>query len=179
MSEFDDDESGGRDDPTTAQIAGDGVIASEFIDGYLAGMATLNAALAGSGPDTHFYSFDWIGDVSEPVDVQLLLAFQSDPARMAVAAVPIEDWRLDVGRLARKWLGRDLAPPAAQALSEEFIELLDTFMGGAGFSAAYKIEVSPPPGVDVYAPRIGSAYDHIVFELDEGRLLLEFVVDDR
>lgn len=169
------------DDPSDLDAGGvDGasVLASEFVDGYLAAMATLSATLAEAEADTHFYSFDWVGPLDDPADGQLLAAFQSDAGRMRIDLAPVADWRTDVGRLARKWLGRDLAPAAANALVVEFQEILEAFLGGPGDVAAFRVDVSPPDGRDVYEPRIGASFDHLMFETAEGRFLLEFVVDD-
>lgn len=148
----------------------------DFIDGYLAGLATLNAALSGAPPNSFFYSFDWIGDATEPIETSLHQAFQSAPEAMAFDVAPLADWREEVRSLGRRWLGRDLDPSVAQALADEFVEILTAFVAG-GRADVFSIRPKAPAGLSDFEPRIGARFDHIVFETIDGRLLLEFSVD--
>lgn len=148
----------------------------DFIDGYLAGLATVNAALAGAPPNSFFYSFDWIGDASEPIEASLHQAFESEPDAMAFDVAPLADWREEARSLGRRWLGRDLSPLAAQALADEFVEILTAFIAGSR-AEVYSVRPKAPPGRADFEPRIGASFDHIVFETIDGRLLLEFSVD--
>ncbi len=148
----------------------------DFIDGYLAGLATVNAALAGAPANSFFYSFDWIGDASESMEASLHQAFQSAPDAMAFVVAPLADWREELRTLGRRWLGRDLAPMAAQALADEFVEILTAFIAG-GKADVYSVRPTAPSGRADFEPRIGASFDHIVFETIDGRLLLEFSVD--
>lgn len=146
----------------------------DFIDGYLAGLATVNAALAGAPPNSFFYSFDWIGDGSEPREASLAAAFQLTPDAAQISVAPLEDWKREAEQLGKKWLGRDLAPAAAQALAEEFVEILSAFLG-AQTSDVFKVTLTPSaPGA---AAALGRAHDHLLFETLDGRLLLEFSID--
>ena len=145
----------------------------DFIDGYLAGLATVNAALAGAPPNSFFYSFDWIGDGSEPREASLLSAFQAQDGDMTFEIAPLADWRVDAEQLGKKWLGRDLAPEAAQALAREFVEILEAFLAE---QTAEVFRVAPMTA-DGAAATIGRTYDHLLFETIDGRLLLEFSID--
>lgn len=148
----------------------------DFIDGYLAGLATVNAALAGAPANSFFYSFDWIGDANESIDASLHQAFQSAPEGMAFEVEALPEWSEEARRLSRRWLGRDLAPMAAQALADEFIEILTAFIAG-GKAEVYRVRPIPPAGRSDFEPRIGASFDHLLFETVDGRLLLEFSVD--
>lgn len=148
----------------------------DFIDGYLAGLATVNAALAGAPANSFFYSFDWIGDASEPIEASLHEAFQSSADKMDFEILPLADWREEVRSLGRRWLGRDLSAIPAQALADEFVEILTAFIAG-GRAEVYSVRPKAPAGMADFEPRIGASFDHIVFETIDGRLLLEFSVD--
>lgn len=145
----------------------------DFIDGYLAGLATVNAALAGAPPNSFFYSFDWIGDGSEPRETSLGNAFQAAPGSMSFEITELPDWRARVEQLGKTWLGRDLAPTASQALAREFVEILDAFLAQQNVAV---IEVKPLDASGGPA-RIGAAYDHLMFETIDGRMLLEFSIE--
>lgn len=142
----------------------------DFIDGYLAALATMNAALAGAPEHSLFYSFDWIGDGSETQETSLLNAFQAEPEQMRFAITPLSDWRAETEELAEKWLGRDLAPAAARAIAREFVEIMEAFLAEQPAEAFRVI-----PSGDVAA--LGRSFDHVMFESLDGRLLLEFSED--
>ncbi|MEM9726204.1 MAG: hypothetical protein AAF909_12195 [Pseudomonadota bacterium] len=144
----------------------------DFIDGYLAGLATVNAALAGARANSFFYSFDWIGDGSEPRETSLLNAFQAKADQLRFEIVAIADWRAEVERLGVKWLGRDLDGAAPAALAQEFADIL------AAFLAEQRAEVlRVTPQLLDGSPMLGAAHDHLLFETMDGRLLLEFSLD--
>lgn len=145
----------------------------DFIDGYLAGLATVNAALAGAPPNSFFYSFDWIGDGAEPREHSLLNAFQVEEGAMSFEINALPDWKAKAEQLAKKWLGRDLAPAASQALAREFVEILEAFLAQ---QTAEVLEVRPFDASGEPA-RVGAAYDHLMFETIDGRLLLEFSME--
>ena len=145
----------------------------DFIDGYLAGLATVNAALAGAPPNSFFYSFDWIGDGSEPRETSLTNAFQAAEGEMNFEISAAPDWKATVDGLARKWLARDLPAPAADALAREFVELIDAFLAQ---QPAEVLEVRPVAASGAPA-NLGAAYDHLMFETLDGRLMLEFSMD--
>ncbi|MEL6979115.1 MAG: hypothetical protein AAGM38_10595 [Pseudomonadota bacterium] len=145
----------------------------DFIDGYLAGLATVNAALAGAPANSFFYSFDWIGDGSEPRETSLLSAFQTSADQMSFEISALEDWRPEASQLGVRWLGRDLAPEASQALAREFVDILDAFLAQQT-AEVFRIK---PLGPDGAPSPLGAAYDHMLFETLDGRLLLEFSMD--
>lgn len=145
----------------------------DFIDGYLAGLATVNAALAGAPANSFFYSFDWIGDGAEPREASLTNAFQAAEGEFAFEIAPLADWKATATALAKKWLGRDLAPQAGEALAQEFVEILEAFLSA---QTAEVFEVRPM-GASGAPANLGSAYDHLLFETIDGRLLLEFSMD--
>ncbi|MCI4666020.1 MAG: hypothetical protein MRY74_14995 [Neomegalonema sp.] len=159
-----------------AVIALEGRPTGDFIDGYLAGLATANAALSGAPANSFFYSFDWIGDASEPVEASLHGAFQSKPEMMAFEVSPLADWRAEALELARRWLGRHLPPPAGEAVADEFVEIMTAFIAD-GRADVFTIRPTAPAGRADFEPRIGASFDHIMFETVDGRLLLEFSHD--
>lgn len=148
----------------------------EFIDGYLAGLAAVNAALINAPADAFYYSFERLGDVSEPRDRALARAFGGDTDQIAFDVEQMPDWRRALGSMAARWLGRDLPPGPGRALADEFVELIDAHLAAAPVSA---LRVAPraPVGGDGAAPRIGASFDHMLFESRDGRLLLEFAAD--
>lgn len=148
----------------------------DFIDGYLAGLATANAALSGAPANSFFYSFDWIGDTSEPMEESLHAAFQSTADQMAFDVAQLSDWRAEARTLSERWLGRQLKPDVGAAIADEFVEILAAFIAG-GRADVYSIRPVAPAGRADFEPRIGASYDHMLFETIDGRLLLEFSVD--
>lgn len=145
----------------------------DFIDGYLAGLATVNAAMTGAAHNSFFYSFDWIGDGSESREASLANAFQAGEGEMRFDIAPSPDWRAKAAELARKWLARGLPENAADSLAQEFVELLEAYLAQ---QPAEVLEVKAFTAAGAPA-NIGSAYDHLMFETIDGRLLLEFSMD--
>ena len=73
----------------------------DFIDGFLAGFATANAALSDGEATTFFYSFDWIGDGEEDCATSALyMAFQAEEGRHALRR---RSARRLAPRRARQW----------------------------------------------------------------------------
>lgn len=145
----------------------------DFIDGFLAGAALLNAAVSGEDPRRFFYSFDWVGDPDSPREEVLAAAFQVAPGELSFETELVRDWRGEADALARRWLAR-AAPERADAVAAEFVELMEAFLGG-GAVEAYVVRPSAAGG-DL-AARLGAAHDHLLLETGEGRMLLEFSVD--
>ncbi|MEM1419300.1 MAG: hypothetical protein AAF661_07540 [Pseudomonadota bacterium] len=140
----------------------------DFIDGFLAGVATATAVLSAPEPVAFFYSFDWIGDGEEEREQALLAAFDSDSEQMSFDLAEARDWRADLQALGTKWLARKLPEP----IVGEFNELMQTFFG------VDEVEVFRvlPHASGERANLLGSDYDHLLFETPDGRLLLEFSV---
>lgn len=138
----------------------------DFIDGYLAGMATATAALSGMGEVAFFYSFDWIGDGEEEREQALLAAFDSDAEEMSFDLGEARNWRGDLEALGKKWLARKMPEPVVT----EFVELMETFFGSDDIEVYRVLPRAEGPKAKV----LGSDYDHLLFETPDGRLLLEF-----
>ena len=148
----------------------------DFIDGFLAAFAVANAALSDGEAAKFFYSFDWIGDGEEERDQSLLAAFQAEEENMSFEIEQLADWRRDAQALAQKWLGRHLPPNTAPGVVDEFMEVLNAFLGPDSIEV-FRITPRPPSSGGEMHPVIGSAYDHLLFETSEGRILLEFSVE--
>ncbi|MCI4662418.1 MAG: hypothetical protein MRY63_11445 [Neomegalonema sp.] len=166
------------DAPGEAELSYDDALfmerpSAEFVDGFLAGLAVANAAAAGGEAQSLFYSFEWIGDGEEERDQALYSALQSDPTRMALTIEPLDDWESQIEGMAQKWLVRDLPIGAARTVSEEFLDLLQTFLGDDEIEV-FRVSAAPAPGCDDLEPPIGAEFDHLLFEIPEGRVLLEF-----
>ena len=101
-------------------------------------------------------------------------AFQAAEGEFTFEITSCADWKAAASALARKWLGRDLTPQAGDALAREFVEILEAFLAD---QAAEVFEVRPMSASGAPA-NLGSAYDHLMFETMEGRLLLEFSMDN-
>lgn len=160
----------GEDYPFDDRPSGD------FIDGFLAGFATANAALSDGEAAQFFYSFDWIGDGEEERDASLLAAFQAEETSMSFEVEALADWRRDAQALAQKWLARHLPPNTGEAVVDEFIQIIDAFLGRDPIEV-FRVTPRPPVGGGEMRPEVGSSYDHLLFETPEGRILLEFAVD--
>lgn len=145
----------------------------DFIDGYLAALASLNAALAGAPAHSFFYSFDWIGAGDEERLETLHAAFQSTPETMSFEVREAPNWREALAELGRKWLARYLPERSAGPLATEFVELLEAFLGDEPVTIYRVRPVAPDSGAPM-RPAIGSDHDHLLFETIEGRLILEF-----
>lgn len=145
----------------------------DFVDGYLAAMATVNAAFAGAPPHSFFYSFDWIGDGEEEREQSLHAVFQSEPEGMAFDIRQLRDWRGEIADLAKIWLARHLPERLSSHIVQEFVELIDAFIGDQP-AEVFKVRPLPPDGAATMTPQIGADHDHILFETAEGRLFLEF-----
>lgn len=146
---------------------------SDFIDGFLAATAAMNAANAGEQSAAFFYSLEWIGDGEEDRDEAILMALQSEPSLMAIEVQPLDEWRFEAARLAAKWLAQRLPAPMGETVAAEFLEALTACLGGddvEGFIVAPRA----PDGAEAFAPVIGVDHDHMLFETPTGRLLLEF-----
>ncbi len=148
----------------------------DFIDGFLAGVASANAALDANPAARYFYSFDWIGDGEEERAHALHAAFQSDESGVAFEVSPPRAWRDEAAALGGRWLGRALPPTAAAALVEEFVELLAAFLADMPVEA-FRIRPAPPSPNAPIAAAVGAEHDYLLLETPEGRLLLEFSVD--
>ncbi|MEO1328416.1 MAG: hypothetical protein AAFW46_02015 [Pseudomonadota bacterium] len=148
----------------------------DFIDGFLAGVAAVNAGLDPNPDARYFYSFDWIGDGEEEREDSLYAAFQVERAGLRFEITPVRDWRDEVEALGERWLGRTLPKGAAPALVDELVEVLDAFFAEDAVEA-YRVEASGPDGSARGRSPIGAESDHLLFESALGRLLLEFSLD--
>lgn len=148
----------------------------DFIDGYLAALASVNAALAGARPNSFFYSFDWIGDCAAEREPMLAKAFQTSLESLTIEVIPLEDWRDRVRALGRQWLGHALADGQATAVGQELSEILEAYFAASPVKV-FEVRPQPAPGAPSLASVLGESHDHILFETDEGRLLLEFSKD--
>ena len=148
----------------------------DFIDGFLAGFATANAALSQGEAATFYFSFDWIGDGEEERDESLYVAFQAEEDGMRFEIEPLSDWRRDAQSLAQKWLARYLPPNTGQDVVAEFMQILDAFLAEDAVEV-FRITPRPPAGGAEMTPAIGGSYDHLLFETADGRVLLEFAVE--
>ena len=148
----------------------------DFIDGYLAAMATVNASLSGADASRFFFSFDWIGAAEEPIEPALLAALDIENSGIRVNVEALAAWRPEASRLAKKWLARDLTPEAARVIASEFVEILEAFLADsdARLGVVRLIGANDAPATD---RRLGAAHDHLVIEMAEGRFLLELSVD--
>lgn len=148
----------------------------DFIDGYLAALASLNAALSGAAPNTFFYSFDWIGDCTAEREPMLAKAFQTRPEAVTLSIVELSDWREKVRALGRSWLGYALNETQGDAVARELADILEAYFAGSTLKA-FEIRPTPAPDAPSLTKVLGVEHDHVLFETEEGRLLLEFSRD--
>ncbi|MEO1291244.1 MAG: hypothetical protein AAFV62_00210 [Pseudomonadota bacterium] len=146
---------------------------AEFVDGFLAGLAVSNAAASGEGAAALFYSFEWIGDGEEERDHAIFGALQGDAQGMALAFEEVADWRQAVEQLARRWLTLGLPQEAEAPIAAEFLDLMSAFLADDELEV-FRVVVTPAPGRDEIDPPIGAAFDHLLFETADGRVLMEF-----
>lgn len=150
----------------------------EFVDGYLAGFASLNTMVSAAGGRAargrFFYSFDWIGGYDEPREDVLDAVFggEGEMDEPAIRVEPVDEWRREIARLGGRWLARRLrgdddSPALPRALAREFLELMEAHLGEAEIDA-FRVQIGgDPPG----------AQDRLLLETEEGRFLLEFAVE--
>jgi hypothetical protein len=148
----------------------------DFIDGFLAALASLTAALAGAPANSFFFSFDWIGDCAAPREPMLAKAFQSSPDALSLQVEALADWRETVRATGRRWLAHGMNDAQAAAVAREFSEILEAYFASAELKT-FVVRPSPAPGAPALTRVLGVEHEHILFETEEGRLLLEFSRD--
>ncbi len=148
----------------------------DFIDGFLAALASLTAAMAGASANSFFFSFDWIGDCTTPREPMLAKAFQSSPDSLTLEILELDDWTATVRDLGRRWLSHGMNEAQAASVAREFCEILEAYFVSSSL-AAFEVRPTAAPGAPDLKSVLGAAHEHILFETDEGRLLLEFSRD--
>lgn len=148
----------------------------DFIDGFLAALASLTAAMAGAPANSFFFSFDWIGDCTTEREPMLAKAFQSSPEALSLDIMELDDWSVKVRDLGRRWLSHGMNDAQAASVSREFSEILEAYFAATRLSA-FEVRPSAAAGAPDLAGTLGVEHEHILFETDEGRLLLEFSRD--